>query len=247
MAAPALSFAKSGTKMSGNVGFDVISVTFSSDIPYVQFECRATKVGEDYGVGKGALIASFSTTPANTDRTFEIYDEYLTNGDGEYRISLFAKSEDGGWNDNAGFITTDGEYFYTADGAQFLSMRANGGEYNSSHTGAQIDEAVSKVKSGQLVEKSELVGKYYTVTVEPFSWSNGQATISLPFVSSTSVNTVSISNQSTAEQYEAAQEAMLIPSSQTDGSITIKALGTVPTMAISLLIVTEGTATEYTN
>ena len=124
MSAPNLSFSVSGDKVSSVSGFDCIVVTFTSDAPYTAFECRATKLGEEYGVGRGTLVASFSQTPANTQRTFEIYDDFLVNGDGEYRISLFAQGEDGSWNDNYGFIPSgDSETLLDADGAEFLCMR----------------------------------------------------------------------------------------------------------------------------
>lgn len=124
MSAPNLSFAVSTNKVSSAAGYDWLVVTFSSDIPYIAFQCRATKVGEDWGIGKGTLIASFSQTPANTERTFEIYDDYLTAGDGEYRISLFAQGEDGSWNDNHGFIPSGTDKtMLTADGLEFLCMR----------------------------------------------------------------------------------------------------------------------------
>lgn len=100
MSAPVLTFSVSGNKISSVEGHDSISVTFSSDIPYKSFECRATKVGNAWGVGIGTLIASFSQTPANTERQFDIYDDYLLNGDGEYRITLLAQGEDGEWNTN---------------------------------------------------------------------------------------------------------------------------------------------------
>lgn len=98
MSAPNLTFSVNGNKLSAMSGYDSISVTFSSDAPYTNFECRATKVGDQWGVGKGSLVASFSKTPANTQREFELYDEYLLKGDGEYRISLLAKGENGEWN-----------------------------------------------------------------------------------------------------------------------------------------------------
>ena len=124
MAAPELTFSVSGNKVSDEPGFDYIIVNFQSDIPYQRFECRATKIGDDYGVGKGALVASFSTTPANTQRTFEVYDDYLVHGDGEYRISLFAQGMDGSWNDNHGFIPSgQTETMLMADGLEFLVMR----------------------------------------------------------------------------------------------------------------------------
>ena len=74
-------------------------------------------------MGKGALVASFSTTPAQTVRTFEVYDEYLLSGDGEYRISLFAQGEDGSWNDNHLLIPSGSTSLVTADGERFLCER----------------------------------------------------------------------------------------------------------------------------
>lgn len=124
MAAPGLTFSVSGNKVSDEPGFDHIIVNFQSDTPYQAFECRATKAGDDYGVGKGSLVASFSATPANTQRTFEVYDDYLVHGDGEYRISLFAQGMDGSWNDNHGFIPSgQTETMLMADGLEFLVMR----------------------------------------------------------------------------------------------------------------------------
>ena len=58
MAAPGLTFTITGNKISAVSGYDSITVKFSSDIAYTAFECRATKTGEDWGRGKGALIAS---------------------------------------------------------------------------------------------------------------------------------------------------------------------------------------------
>ena len=123
MAAPGLTIAISGTTISDEPGYDVITVEFSSDIPYQQFECRATKQGEEYGVGKGALVASFSYTPATTKRTFEVYDDYLLHGDGVYRISLYAQGEDGSWNDNYKYIPVGSASYITADGNEYLCMR----------------------------------------------------------------------------------------------------------------------------
>lgn len=124
MSAPNLEFTVSGNKLSNEAGFDHISVTFSADAQYQSFECRATKVGDDWGLGKGVLVASFSQTPANTERTFEVYDDFLVQGDGEYRISLFAQGMDGSWNDNHGFIPSrESETMLTADGLEYLVMR----------------------------------------------------------------------------------------------------------------------------
>lgn len=123
MPAPGLKFTTSGSVISAVSGFDRITVSFSSDIAYAAFECRATKAGEDYGVGKGTLVASFSSTPAGTTRTFEVYDDHLLSGDGAYRLSLFAQGADGAWNDNHLLIPSGSDRLVTADGLQLLCMR----------------------------------------------------------------------------------------------------------------------------
>ena len=123
MGAPNLTFSVTGDKLSAVSGFDTITVSFEADAPYKAFECRATKSGEAWGVGRGALVASFSQTPANTPRQFDIYDDYLLEGDGEYRISLFAQGEDGAWNDSCGFSPSGSSGMMTADGKIFMCRR----------------------------------------------------------------------------------------------------------------------------
>ena len=104
MAVPTLTFSTTGSKISSVEGHDHITVTFTANGEYKSFECRATKSGESWGVGIGTLIASFSQTPANTSRSFDIYDDYLVRGDGEYRISLFVQGMDGSWYTLAPFF-----------------------------------------------------------------------------------------------------------------------------------------------
>lgn len=124
MSAPQLTFSiTGGNKISSITGYDHISISFSSDIKYQTFECRATKIGQPYGRGVGKLISSFSTTPAGVQRTFEIYNNDLINGEGEYRISLYAQGEDGSWNDNYAFIPLNSIELVTSDNKKFLCMR----------------------------------------------------------------------------------------------------------------------------
>lgn len=99
MGIPALTFTVSGHRISAKAGFDSVSVSFRSSEAYSKFECRATKAGASHGVGIGVLVASFSATPANTSRTFEVYDDFLTKGDGDYRVDLYAQGTDGTWSD----------------------------------------------------------------------------------------------------------------------------------------------------
>lgn len=126
MGAPNIMYQISNNKVSAATGFDSITVVFSADVAYTAFECRATKAGEAWGIGVGALIASFSTTPADVTRTFDIYDDYLVHGDGDYRISLYVQSEDGAWNDTIGFVPSGAtSAMQTADGLSFLTRKGN--------------------------------------------------------------------------------------------------------------------------
>ena len=125
MGAPNVRHSVSKNRLSSVSGFDSIGVTFSADAAYQAFECRATKAGDNWGVGVGQLIASFSATPADTERTFEIYDDYLLNGDGEYRIGLYVQAADGSWNDTIAFIPSGSTGLITADGLAFLCRKGD--------------------------------------------------------------------------------------------------------------------------
>lgn len=120
MAAPQISYSKDYDKVST---MRHVTVRFSADAEYKSFECRATKTGDPYGVGIGELIASFSYTPAGTERTFEIYNTDLLEGDGLYRLSLFAQGEDGSWNDDIAFYTSENEPVLTSDGKNYLVQK----------------------------------------------------------------------------------------------------------------------------
>ena len=54
---------------------------------------------------------------------FEIYDDFLIQGDGDYRISLFVQGEDGSWNDNHLYLPSGAAAYVTADGRNYLCMR----------------------------------------------------------------------------------------------------------------------------
>ena len=128
MGAPNVTYSITKNKISAVSGFDSLTVTFSADGEYTAFECRAVKAGEDWGIGKGALIASFSQTPANTERTFDVYDDFLLSGDGEYTVFLYVKAPDGSWNDTIGFIPSGADSaLVAADGLSFLCRKGDTG------------------------------------------------------------------------------------------------------------------------
>ena len=86
-------------KISSISGYDVSVAEFTSDTDLIEWEARATVEGQTYGHGIGTLVDSGTTLLANETATVTIDDEELTNGDVEYRISVYGKDANGVWSD----------------------------------------------------------------------------------------------------------------------------------------------------
>ena len=86
-------------KISSILGFDKSIAEFTSDTDLTEWEARATVEGQIYGHGIGTLVDSGTTLLANETATVTIDDEELTNGDVEYRISVYGKDANGVWSD----------------------------------------------------------------------------------------------------------------------------------------------------
>jgi hypothetical protein len=93
------------------------------------FEVRVTESEESYDIGVGANAYWTTNIAANSTHTFtiEINSTNFSLGDGDYRISLYAKSAlDDSWDVTYLFFTVGGEEFTLADGSSFevLTQRA---------------------------------------------------------------------------------------------------------------------------
>lgn len=88
----------SRTIISDESGFDQSTCTFRSDLALQAWEARATKAGTTPARGVGLLVESGTTLAANTDATVVVDDEELTNGDGEYTITVYGQSTGGVWS-----------------------------------------------------------------------------------------------------------------------------------------------------
>lgn len=86
-------------KISTISGYDTSVAEFTSDTYLTEWEARATVEGQTYGHGIGTLVDSGTTLLANETATVTIDDEELTNGDVEYRISVYGKDANGVWSD----------------------------------------------------------------------------------------------------------------------------------------------------
>lgn len=88
----------SKTKISRIEGYDRSVVTFTSDIDLQAWEARATLPGVTPARGVGLLVESGTTLSANTEATIYVDDEELTNGDGDYTITVYGQSIGGEWS-----------------------------------------------------------------------------------------------------------------------------------------------------
>ena len=85
--------------ISDESGYDQATCTFRSDMALQAWEARATKAGTTPARGVGLLVESGTTLAANTDATVVVDDEELTNGDGEYTITVYGQSTGGVWSE----------------------------------------------------------------------------------------------------------------------------------------------------
>jgi len=88
----------SQTAISAVTGHDQCVCTFTSDIALQQWEARATKAGTTPARGVGLLVESGGSLAANVAATIYVENEELTQGDGEYTITVYGQSTDGVWS-----------------------------------------------------------------------------------------------------------------------------------------------------
>lgn len=72
------------------------------------------------------------------------------------------------------------------------------------------------------------------------TWNNGTYTITSELITSTSNQEIIPAIGITAEQYKAMGAAMIVDGGQSAGSLTLKALGTVPTIDIPIRVIFRG-------
>lgn len=96
MKTPALTVVSASVnKVSQITGHDTCTVVFSCDIDLQAFQVRATRFGDPRGVGVGDLLYSADSIAAGQSITVTIDGDDITQGDGEYVISLWGKAADG--------------------------------------------------------------------------------------------------------------------------------------------------------
>lgn len=111
-----------------------------------------------------------------------------------------------------------------------------------------INEAVSANASGIAANKEAIASntaKLSTttknITLSASSWSSGSYTISDALITATSNQEIIPATNITADQMKALQKSNIIDGGQSAGSLTLKALGTVPTIDIPIRVIFRGT------
>lgn len=88
----------SKTAISDEDGYDECICTFSASLSLSQWEARATKNGTTPARGVGLLVESGGALAKGSKGTVSVVDDELTNGDGEYIITVYGKSTFGEWS-----------------------------------------------------------------------------------------------------------------------------------------------------
>ena len=89
----------SRTRISAITSYDQCVCTFTSDLALQAWEARATKAGVTPARGVGLLVESGGALAANTPATVYVENEELTQGDGEYTITVYGLSTAGIWSE----------------------------------------------------------------------------------------------------------------------------------------------------
>lgn len=87
----------------------------------------------------------------------------------------------------------------------------------------------------------EIVSTVKSFTLSASSWSSGAYTISDSLITASSNQEILPATTITAAQYNALSKAQIIDAGQSAGKLTLKALGTVPTIDIPIRIIFRGT------
>jgi hypothetical protein len=85
--------------ISDENGYNECLCTFIADTDLQAWEARATKAGVTPGRGVGLLVESGGALEAGAAGTVSVVDAELTDGDGDYTITVYGQSTGGTWSE----------------------------------------------------------------------------------------------------------------------------------------------------
>lgn len=86
-------------KISDELNMNECICYFTADVDLSEWEARATLEGASKGRGIGLLVESGTNLTAGENGLVSVLDTELTDGDGDYVISIYGKSSDGEWSE----------------------------------------------------------------------------------------------------------------------------------------------------
>lgn len=89
----------SRTIISDESGYDQSVCSFTADMALQAWEARATKAGTTPARGVGLLVESGGSLAVGATGMVYVENEELTNGDGQYTITVYGQSTQGVWSE----------------------------------------------------------------------------------------------------------------------------------------------------
>lgn len=140
--------------------------------------------------------------------------------------------------------TTAAQASTDAAAAQASANAAISSAASASQAASDAAAAVTAEKERAEAAETAIINSIPSTTVNMTlyaeTWNNGTYTITNDLITSTSNQEIIPAVEITAEQYKAMGAAMIVDNGQTTGSMTLKALGTVPTTNIPIRIIYRG-------
>ena len=140
--------------------------------------------------------------------------------------------------------TTAGSASTDAAAAQAAATSAINSAASASQAASDAAAAVTAEKErAEAAEKNladSMKSTTVTTTLYAETWNDGSYTITNDLISSTSNQEIVTAVGITADQYNALSAAMIVDGGQSAGSLTLKALGTVPTIDVPIRIIFRG-------
>lgn len=105
---------------------------------------------------------------------------------------------------------------------------------------AAVTTEKERAEAAETAITNSIASTIVSTTLYAATWNSGTYTITNDLITSTSNQEIIPAVEITAEQYKAIGAAMIVDGGQSRGSMTLKALGTVPTMDIPIRIIYRG-------
>lgn len=113
-------------------------------------------------------------------------------------------------------------------------------QQSADNASAAVTSETERAEAAETAITNSIPSTTVNITLYAETWNNGTYTITNDLITSTSNQEIIPAVGITKEQYKAMGAAMIVDGGQSTGSITLKALGKVPTINIPIRIIFRG-------